>query len=67
MDLNALTSASEFRMTVNEWMADIETEQRQASVIPAYQHTEATTKDTLSNIFALALVPLLDDDSISSY
>ena len=48
-------------------MADIETEQRQASVIPAYQHTEATTKDTLSNIFALALVPLLDDDSISSY
>ncbi|DBB03162.1 TPA: hypothetical protein ACH3X1_013331 [Trebouxia sp. C0004] len=34
---------------------------------PAYQNTQATTKDTLSNIFAPALLPLLDDDSVSSY
>ncbi|DBA73613.1 TPA: hypothetical protein ACH3X1_011255 [Trebouxia sp. C0004] len=54
-------------MTVNEWIADIDAEQRQANVIPAYQHTEATTKDTLSNIFAPAQLPLLDDDSVSSY
>ena len=54
-------------ITVNEWMADIDAEDRQANVIPAYQHTVATTKDTLSNIFAPALLPLLDDDSVSSY
>ena len=67
MDLDALTSASEFHMTVNAWMADIDAEQRQATTIPAYQNTEAATKDTLSNIFAPALLPLLDDDSVSSY
>lgn len=67
MDLDALTSASEFHMTVNAWMAEIDAEQRQANTIPAYQDTEATTKDTLSNIFAPALLPLLDDDSIISY
>ena len=43
MDLDALTSASEFHMTVNAWMADIDAEQRQANIIPAYQDTEATT------------------------
>ncbi|KAA6420438.1 MAG: hypothetical protein FRX49_09600 [Trebouxia sp. A1-2] len=64
MDLDALTSASEFHMAVNAWMADIDAEQRQAATIPAYQNTEAATKDTLSNIFAPALLPLLDDDSI---
>ncbi|DBA78181.1 TPA: hypothetical protein ACH3X2_008144 [Trebouxia sp. C0005] len=63
MDLDALTSASEFHMTDNAWMANIDAEQRQATTIPAYQNTEAATKDTLSNIFAPALLPLLDDDS----
>ncbi|KAA6428482.1 MAG: hypothetical protein FRX49_01358 [Trebouxia sp. A1-2] len=67
MDLDALTSASEFHMTDNAWMANIDAEQRQATTIPAYQNTEAATKDTLSNIFAPALLPLLDDDSVSSY
>ncbi|DBA66311.1 TPA: hypothetical protein ACH3X2_002561 [Trebouxia sp. C0005] len=67
MDLDALTSASKFHMTVNAWMADIDAEQKQATTIPAYQNTEAVTKDTLGNIFAPALLPLLDDDSVSSY
>ncbi len=66
MDLDASTSASEFHMAVNAWMADIDAEQRQACIIPAHQDTAATTKDTLSNIFASALLPLLDDDSVSS-
>ncbi|DBA82624.1 TPA: hypothetical protein ACH3X1_006872 [Trebouxia sp. C0004] len=67
MDLDALTSAPEFHMTVNAWMADIDAEQRQAYIIPAYQETEATTKDTFSNIVAPAILPLLDDDSVCSY
>ncbi|KAL0035364.1 hypothetical protein WJX77_003237 [Trebouxia sp. C0004] len=67
MDLDALTSASEFHVTVNAWTADIDAEERQATTILAYQNTQATTKDTLSNIFAPSLLPLLDDDSITSY
>lgn len=67
MDLDALTSASEFHLTVNERFADIDAEERQSTAIAAYQHTQAITKETLSNIFAPALLPLLNDDSVSSY
>lgn len=54
-------------MTVNERFADIDAEERQSTAIAAYQHTQAITKETLSNIFAPALLPLLNDDSVSSY
>ena len=31
MDLDALTSATEFRLTVNEWIADLDAEEAQAT------------------------------------
>lgn len=31
MDLDALTSATEFRLTVNEWIADLDAEEKEAA------------------------------------
>ena len=68
-----LTSASDFRLTVNEWFAGMDAEEIQlvnscsnSIVIAAYQ---ANTTETLSNISAPALLPplVLDDYSFSSY
>ena len=69
MDVETLTSASEFRLTVNEWLADMEAEETQAAGfnLAAYMDTPAVVKAPLSSIFGSALMPLLDDDNINTY
>lgn len=46
MDMKALTSAAEFRLTVNEWIADIDAEERQAEGLnlAAYVDSPAVVK-----------------------
>ncbi len=46
MDLDALTSASQFRLTVNEWVADLDAEEAQAAGfnLAAYTHSLAVFK-----------------------
>lgn len=69
MDVETLTSASEFRLTVNEWLADMEAEETQAAGfnLAAYMDTPAVVKAPLSSIFGSALMPLLDEDNINTY
>ncbi|DBA74060.1 TPA: hypothetical protein ACH3X1_010874 [Trebouxia sp. C0004] len=66
MDLDALLSASEFRSAVNEWLDDLDTEDRDAATanLPAYRDSTAVVSAPLSSIFGSALPPLLDDDSL---
>ena len=66
-DLDAFTSGSEFRLTVNEWLADLDAEDAQASQVSAYADSPAILKAPLSQIFGSALLPLLDDQSAASY
>lgn len=56
MDLDALTSATEFRLTVNEWTADLDAEETLAAGInlAAYTHSPAVVKAPLSSIFGSA-------------
>ena len=53
MDVETLTSALEFRLTVNEWLADIDAEETQAAGfnLAAYMETQAVVKAPLSSIF----------------
>ncbi len=69
MDVQTLTSATEFRLTVNEWLADIDAEETQAAGfnLAAYMDSPAVVKAPLSSIFGSALLPLLDDDTIDTY
>ena len=69
MDLEALTSASEFRLTVHEWLADIDAEETQAAGfnLAAYMDSPAIVKAPLSSIFGSALMPLLDDNTVDAY
>ena len=69
MDVETLTSATEFRLTVNEWLADIDAEETQAAGfnLAAYMDSPAVVKAPLSSIFGSALLPLLDDDTIDTY
>ena len=69
MDLDALTSASEFRLTVNDWIAELEAEETQTAGfnLAAYTHTPAVVKAPLGSIFGSALMPLLDDDNVSNF
>ena len=69
MDLETLTSASEFRLTVNEWIANIEAEEMQAAGfnLAAYMDSPAVVKAPLRSIFGSALMPLLDDDTMDAY
>ena len=69
MDVETLTSATEFRLTVNEWLADIDAEETQAAGfnLAAYMDSPAVVKAPLSSIFGSALMPLLDDDTIDTY
>ncbi len=68
MDLDALTSATEFRLTVNEWIVNLDAQETQAAGfdLAAYTHSPAVVKAPLSRIFGSALMPLLDDD-VSSF
>ena len=69
MDMETLTSASEFRLTVNEWLADIDAEETQAAGfnLAAYMDSPAVVKAPLSSIFGSALMPLLDDNTVDTY
>ncbi len=69
MDVETLTSATEFRLTVNEWLAGIDAEETQAAGfnLAAYMDSPAVVKAPLSSIFGSALLPLLDDDTIDTY
>ncbi len=69
MDVETLTSATEFRLTVNEWLADIDAEETQAAGfnLAAYMDSPAVVKAPLSSIFGSALLPLLDDDTVNTY
>ena len=60
-DLDAFTSGSEFRLTVNEWLADLDAEDAQASQVSAYADSPAILKAPLSQSFGSALLPLLDE------
>ena len=46
MDVDTLTSSTEFRLTVNEWLADIDAEETQAAGfnLAAYMDTPAVVK-----------------------
>ena len=46
MDLEALTADTEFHLTVNEWIADIDAEEMQAAGLnlTAYIHSQAVVK-----------------------
>ena len=59
MDMETLTSAPEFRLTVNEWLADIDAEEPQAAGfnLAAYMDSAAVVKAPLSSIFGSALMP----------
>jgi len=67
--VETLTSATEFRLTVNEWLADIDAEETQAAGfnLAAYMDSPAVVKAPLSSIFGSALLPLLDDDTVNTY
>ena len=69
MDVETLTSTTEFRMTVNEWLADIDAEETQAAGfnLAAYMDSPAVVKAPLSKSFGSTLMPLLDDDTIDTY
>ena len=69
MDLDALTSAYEFRLAVNEWLGDLDAEDRLAGMenFPAYQDSSAVVKTTLSSLFGSALMPILTEEAASSY
>ncbi|DBA99061.1 TPA: hypothetical protein ACH3X1_014200 [Trebouxia sp. C0004] len=69
MDLDALTSADEFRLAVNEWFGDLDAEDRLAGMenFPAYQDSSAVVKTTLSSLFGSALMPILTEEAASSY
>ncbi|DBB05672.1 TPA: hypothetical protein ACH3X1_012285 [Trebouxia sp. C0004] len=69
MDVETLTSATEFRLTVNEWLADIDAEETQAAGfnLGAYTDSPAVVKAPLSSIFGPALLPLLDDDTVDNF
>ncbi|DBB03189.1 TPA: hypothetical protein ACH3X1_013317 [Trebouxia sp. C0004] len=69
MDVETLTSATEFRLTVNEWLADIDAKETQAAGfnLAAYMDSPAVVKAPLSSIFGSALLPLLDDDTVNTY
>ncbi|KAA6416567.1 MAG: hypothetical protein FRX49_13458 [Trebouxia sp. A1-2] len=69
MDVETLTSATEFRLSVNEWLADIDAEETQAAGfnLAAYMDSPAVVKAPLSSIFGSALLPLLDDDTVNTY
>ena len=69
MDLDALTSAVEFRLAVNEWSGDLDAEDRLAGMenFPAYQDSSAVVKTTLSSLFGSALMPILTEEAASSY
>ncbi len=69
MDVETLTSATEFRLTANEWLADIDAEETQAARfnLAAHMDSPAVVKAPLSSIFGSALLPLLDDDTINTY
>ena len=49
-DLDAFTSGSEFRLTVNEWLADMDAEDAQASQVSADADSPAILKEPLSQI-----------------
>ena len=68
LDADVFTSAAEFDLTVNEWIAGIDAEERQAAGfdMTAYKDCTATLKAPLGSIFAGAL-PMLDDESFSAY
>ncbi|DBB01640.1 TPA: hypothetical protein ACH3X1_000277 [Trebouxia sp. C0004] len=68
-DLDALTSADEFRLAVNEWFGDLGAEDRLAGMqsFPAYQDSSAVVKTTLSSLFGSALMPILTEEAASSY
>ena len=67
-DLDAFTSGSEFRLTVDERLADLDAEDAQAPQVSAYADSPAILKAPLSQIFGSALLPsiLLDEQSASS-
>lgn len=69
MDLDALTSADEFRLAVNEWFGELDAQDRPASMdsCPAYQDTTAVVKAPLSDLFGSALMPILTEEAASTY
>ncbi|DBB01975.1 TPA: hypothetical protein ACH3X1_000561 [Trebouxia sp. C0004] len=69
MDLDALLSASEFRSAGNEWLDDLDTEDRDAAIanLPAYRDSTTVVSAPLRSIFGSVLPPLLDDDSLGCY
>ena len=69
MDFDALISADEFQLAVNEWFGDLDAEDRLAGMenFPAYQDSSAVVKTTLSSLFGSALMPILTEEAASSY
>ena len=70
MDEDALTSAEELRLTFNAYFAEIDEENRAAGVteeIPAYIHSAAILKTTLSSVFGSTLLPLLTEESLGFF
>ena len=69
MDIDVLLSGSEFRSNVNEWLDELDAENRDAAIanMPAYSASGAIVSAPLSNIFGSALPSLVDDDSLSRY
>ena len=69
MDLDALTSADEFRLAVNEWFGELDAEDRLASMdsCPAYQDITAVVKAPLNDLFGSALMPILTEETASTY
>ena len=69
MDVETLTSATEIRLTVNEWLADVDAEETQAAGfnLAAYMDSPAVVKAPLSSMFGSAMLPLLDEDTIDTY
>ena len=67
MAVPTLTSATEFRLTVNEWLADFDETQAAGFNLAAYMDSPAVVKAPLSSIFGSALVPLIVDDTINTY
>lgn len=68
MDLDALTSADEFWLAVNEWFGDLDAEHRLAGMnFSSYQDSSAVVKTTLSSLCGSALMPILTEEAASSY
>ena len=60
MDVKILTSATEFRLTVNEWLADIDAKEKPQAAefrLAAYMDSPAVVKAPLSSICGSALLP----------